>query len=219
MDKDKQRLIAGLFVILIFLFVLWPTPEPQASSDFAGDNEGGVEMHAIFLDDDMKPVDTRGLMTVVYERGLALLTPTDERVKYLQVTVDWDTTEVMPGFDPLTFLFDATLDMNILADNGVTQWAWVYDVSPAGAPDIASAALNGTAQWTLNLRQDLSLESEAKGQDPNVRTDFDIVMDLSWSASMYDTIDDLTESMSGLPLSLTVECYYVRGFKTVPRIS
>jgi len=218
-SRTKQKIGVGGLIVLMFLFIFWPTPEPIAKESFAGDSRGTIRLGAVFLDDDMKPVDTRGIMTVLYEKGLDIVVPTDERVRYLQVTVDWDVSRVAEGLDPETFMLDAWLNVVLKADNGLEDsWMWKHDVSPVGVHDISSGALNGIAQWTLSLRQDLELESWAKSHSPDVRTDFDIIMELEWDATIHDTVRDEVVSLSGPPLLLSVECYYVRGFKTVPRL-
>ena len=176
----------------------------KADDSYEGEfGNGKVTMEVALLDEEGNVV-SRGSSLAFFSEG--------NRVKTVLVTVTWTTTDIIAGFDTNTFQFIGDLALDINADNGVETWSQTYDVLPIGTPDISEIVLTSSKQWTLDLNSDLNLDADAKAHGAITPTTYDLVFNLDWTASMYDTFDDFTESESGT-LGAQIAVDWAKGFK------
>lgn len=218
--KTRDMVLIAVVAIMIVFFVPGILPKKVAAekSSYNGDANGGVKMKAYFRDEQGNIVGEAS----IFDKVLAVVVSNGTRIKDVVVIVEWTTTDIAAGFDTATFSFIGTLGLDVNGDNsaggGSDSWTTPYDVDPVGTPDISSNVLTDSRQWVLHVRQDLGLPQDAQNHGNKLPTDFDLVFTLNWDASMYDTVEQMTETLTGDPITLALQCSVIRGFRTVTNV-
>jgi len=199
-SKEKKIIVASLIIGLVAVIgYAYMTPNPAAT--YTGQFSGRINMKVEAVDENGKVVTISSGSTLAFFTG-------ETRIKELRLTVTWETYDVQAGMDSATFSFQGDVAIKNDCSSAGEQWT----VNSMITPSLSSSVLNSSKQWTFNLRsQPLDLQTEAD-KHPNDRTDFAITFTLAWQASMYDTVDQFTETASGT-LIRSASVWYVKGFK------